>query len=190
MNSTENTEANAENQQFIMPKLTVDCPLPLPLEVIDESIDWQDIDFVAGDSQEVLLIDEAGFLFNSQNGVLTPINAQGENFNFYGVYVSPSENGKDVILEFSCNFVNGRAENLTLDAFHINEASLRINLQKEFEKNSNKWFNKYIFNTKWYYSTVVRSVIIIKNLVDILYVKIVERPGQYRSSGCGCSGKK
>lgn len=185
-----NTETQVEEFQFEMPKLTIDCPLPLPLEVIDQSIDWQDIDFVAGDSQEVLLIDEAGFLFNSQNGTLTPINAQGENVNFYGVYVSPSENGKDVILEFSCNFVNGRAENLTLDAFHINEASLRINLQKENEKNNNKWSNKYIFNTKWYYLTVIKLITANKNLAEFLYVKIVERRGQSLNSGCGCSGKK
>jgi hypothetical protein len=190
MSDTENAEIQVQEPQFVMPKLTIDYPLPLPLEVIDESIDWQDMDFTVADSQESFIIDEAGFLFNSQNGILTPINVQGENFNFYGVYVSPSENGKDVILEFSCKFTSGRLEDLTLDAFHINEASLRINLQKEFEKNNNKWFNKYIFNTKWYYYTVIRSVIIIKNLVDILYIKIVERRGQYLNSGCGCSGNK
>jgi hypothetical protein len=190
MNDTENTQIQAEEPKFVIPKLTVDYPLPLPLEVIDESIDWQNIDFVATDSQEILLIDEAGFLFNSQNGTLTFINTQEENFNFYGIYISPSEDGKDVILEFSCKFANGRLEDLTLDAFYINKASLRINLQKEIEKNNNKWSNKYIFNTKWYYSTVIRSVIIIKKLVDILYVKIVERRGQSLNSGCGCSGKK
>jgi hypothetical protein len=190
MSEIKNTEASLEEEQFVIPKLTIDYPLPLPLEVIDESIDWQNVDFFTEDGQESFVIDEAGFLFVSQNGTLIPANVEGENFNFYGAYISPSENGKDVILEFSCKFANNMLEDLRLDAFYINEASLRINRQKEFEKNSNKWFNKYIFNTKWYYYTVVRSVIIIKNLVDILYIKIVERPGQYQSSGCGCSGEK
>jgi hypothetical protein len=183
-------ETQTEEFQFVMPKLTIDYPLPLPLEVIDQSVDWQDIDFVIPESQETFIIDEAGFVFVLQNGTLTPLNINGDNFNFFGVYVSPSENGKDIILEFSCKFTNGRLDNINLDAFHINEASLRINLQKENEKNNNKWSNKYIFHTNWYYFAVAKPITAIKKFVDILYAKAVQNSGRPSRSGCGCSGKK
>lgn len=193
MDSSENIEIQRSEQIFEMQKLILDCPIPLPLEIIDELPDWNNIDFMVADSNSNLIVDEAGFLFESTNGILKPANVHTDNFQFFGIYTSPANDGKDIVVEFSSKFTNGKMENINILFFNISDASVRIsaaeNWISEIQKNDNKWFNKYIFNTRWYHFVVIESITVIKNLVDKLYIRIVERPNRPPRSGCGCSGR-
>lgn len=157
-----------------------DYPLPLPLEVVDimpdpysQEFQTKDLEnlmdtYILSEEGELLWIkkeykwkdDDDSFLkgyMEVTKQEIVPTNFHGI-LNFYcyeTVYdEKTSNNVKDVSIDYLAKFTNGKLENIEILSYEINDATVRLinlkNTLKEYEKRRNRWYNKYIFHTKYW----------------------------------------
>lgn len=157
-----------------------DYPLPLPLEVVDimpdpysQEFQTKDLEnlmdtYILNEEGELLWIkkeykwkdDDDSFLkgyMEVTKQEIVPANFHGI-LNFYcyeTVYdEKTSNNVKDVSIDYLAKFTNGKIENIEILSYEINDATARLidlkNTLKKYEKRRNRWYNKYIFHTKYW----------------------------------------
>jgi Zn-finger domain-containing protein len=79
-------------------------------------------------------------------------------------------------------FTNGRLENIEILSYEIIDATVRIidikNMMKEQEERRKRWYNKYIFYTKYWRFTKNRimldSIDFLRKILDKLYWLVVK----------------
>ncbi len=188
--------------------IKVDCPLPLPLEVIDTLPDIYDQKFQTKDFDNLLddyFLNEDGQLFYSKKeykwkdddsaflkGYMDVIKEEIVPFDFHGIvnfycYETVHEDltsnkAKDVIIDYMAKFTNGKLENIEIISYEIIDATVRIieikNMMKEHEERRKRWYNKYIFYTK-YWKFIKNKIILdpidfLKKILDKLYWLVVK----------------
>lgn len=157
-----------------------DYPLPLPLEVVDilpdiynQEFQTKDLEnlldtYIINEDGELLWIkkeyrwkdDEDAFLKGYMETVkeeIVPSNFHG-TLNFY-FYETIYENefdiiAKDVTVDYFAKFTNGKIENIEILSYEIIDATVRVkdlkNTLQKHEERRKRWYNKYIFYTKYW----------------------------------------
>lgn len=170
-------------------------PLPLPLEVIDilpdiynQEFQTKDLEnlldtYIINEDGELLWIkkeyrwkdDEDAFLKGYMETVkeeIVPSNFHG-TLNFY-FYETVYENefdiiAKDVTVDYLAKFTNGKIENIEVLSYEIIDATVRVkdlkNTLQKHEERRKRWYNKYIFYTK-YWRFIKNKIILVP--VDLL----------------------
>ncbi len=78
------------------------------------------------------------------------------NFYCYETVEEDIENNKakDITIDYLAKFTNGKLENIEVLSYEIYDATVRIidlkNTMKKHEERRNRWYNKYIFYTKYW----------------------------------------
>lgn len=155
-------------------------PLPLPLEVVDVLPDPYNLEFQTKDLENLLddyylnedgvlywrkrkyewKDDDSAFLKGYMDVVseeIVPSDFHGIiNFYCYETVEEDKENNKakDVSIDYIAKFTNGKLENIEILSYEIIDATVRIidlkNTMKKHEERRNRWYNKYIFYTKYW----------------------------------------
>lgn len=155
-------------------------PLPLPLEVIDIMPDPYDQEFQTKDLENLLdlyYLNEDGLLLwrkrkyewkDDDNaflkGYMDVIEEEVVPTDFHGVINfycyetvhedESSDKAKDISIDYLAKFTNGKLENIEVLSYEIRDATVRIinlkNTMKKHEECRNRWYNKYIFYTKYW----------------------------------------
>lgn len=154
------------------------CPLPLPLEIIDlipdiyeQEIQTKDLDCL----MDLYILNEDGKLLREAKkyewrdddsyflkGYLETVERKIVDTNYHGyinfyiyerIYTNESKDeGLDVSIDFIGKFNNGILEKIEILDFSIDDATENIkkikDLHKIYELKRNKWYNKYFFFTK------------------------------------------
>ncbi len=188
--------------------IKVDYPLPLPLEVINILPDIYDQEFQTKDFDNLLdnyLLNEDGQLIHSKKeykwkddddsflkGYMDVIKEEMVPFDFHGivnfycyetVHENPtSDKAKDIIIDYMAKFTNGKLENIEILSYEIIDATVRIidikNLMKEHEECRKRWYNKYIFHTKYWRfiknKIILDTIDFLKKILDKLYWLVVK----------------
>jgi hypothetical protein len=182
-------------------------PLPLPLEVVDILPDPYDQEFQTKDLENLLdlyYLNEDGVLYwrkrkyewkNDDSAILkgymdvvdeevVPTDFHGV-LNFYCYETvhedESSDKAKDVTIDYLAKFTNGKLENIEVLSYEIIDATVRIidlkYTMKKHEERRNRWYNKYIFYTKfWRFvknKVILASISFLKTVLDKLYWFIV-----------------
>jgi hypothetical protein len=113
-------------------------------------------------------------------GYMKETASRNEKVNYHGIIrmytyhsMDKNINGEEkeitITLEYEVKFTNGKLETINLIQEEIEDTTERKEEQDEFfnkiAKQRNKWYNKYIFNTKGYNSFV--KMFIIKPLYNL-----------------------
>ncbi len=178
-------------------------PLPLPLEVIDILPDIYNQEFQTKDLENLLDLyylneegvlswhkkryawkdDDSAFLKGYMDVVeeeIIPTDFHGVlNFYCYETIEEDIENNKakDVTIDYLAKFTNGKLENIEILSYEIIDATVRIidlkNTMKKYEERRKRWYNKYIFYTKYWkfikWKIVIAPINLIKKVCDNLY---------------------
>jgi hypothetical protein len=178
-------------------------PLPLPLEVIDVMPDPYDQEFQTKDLENLLDLyylnedgvlswhkkkytwkdDDSAFLKGYMDVVeeeIVPIDFHGVlNFYCYETVEEDIENNKakDVTIDYLAKFTNGKLENIEILSYEIIDATVRIidlkKTMKKHEERRKRWYNKYIFHTKYWrfikWKIVIAPINLIKKVCDKLH---------------------
>lgn len=178
-------------------------PLPLPLEVVDILPDVYDQEFQTKDLENLLDLyylnedgrlywrkrkyewkdDDSSFLKGYMDVVEEEVIPQDFHgiLNFYcyeTVYASESTTaGIDVTIDYLVKFTNGKLENIEVLSYEITDATDRLVRLKEtfdaFEEQKKRWYNKYIFHTKfWRFvknKIILAPVNLLRKSIDKLY---------------------
>lgn len=180
-----------------------DYPLPLPLEVVDIMPDPYSQEFQTKDLENLMdtyILSEEGELLwikkeykwkddddSFLKGYMEVIKQEIISTNFHGILnfycyetvydETTSNNVKDVSIDYIAKFTNGKLENIEILSYEINDATARLinlkNTLKKYEKRRNRWYNKYIFDTK-YWKFIKNKIILapiksISNFFDKIY---------------------
>jgi hypothetical protein len=178
-------------------------PLPLPLEVVDVLPDIYDQEFQTKDLENLLdlyYLNEDGSLFwhkkkyewkdddsSFLKGYMDIVDEEIIPQDFHGilnfycyktVYSSEDRNsGMDVGIDYLAKFTSGKLESIEVLSYEITDATNRIISLKEalagFEKQRKRWYNKYIFHTKfWKFvknKIILAPVSLLRKSIDKLY---------------------
>lgn len=182
-------------------------PLPLPLEVIDILPDPYNQEFQTKDLENLLDLyylnedgvlywrkrkyewkdDDSAFLKGYMDVIeeeIVPTDFHGIlNFYCYETVEEDIENNKakDVSIDYLAKFTNGKLENIEVLDYEVRDATVRIidlkNTMKKHEERRKRWYNRYIFYTK-YWKFIKNKIILapisyLKKLLDKLYWLIV-----------------
>lgn len=182
-------------------------PLPLPSEVSDYLPDIYEQEFQTKDLENLLgnyiltedgelleirkkykwVDDESSFIKGHMEVIkeeIVPTNFHGM-LNFYcyeTVYEDDSLNkSKDISIDYLAKFTNGILSNIELLTYEITDSTDRIlNLKNIMEENARlqkRWYNKYIFNTKYWkffkWHVIIATLNFIKKICDKLYLVAV-----------------
>ena len=155
-------------------------PLPLPLEVVDIFPDVYNEEFQTKDLENLLDLyylnedgtlcwrkrkyewkdDDSAFLKGYMEVIeeeIIPIDFHGI-LNFY-CYETIYEDGspdkaKDISIDYLAKFTNGKIENIEILTYEVRDATVRIielkNTMQKHEERRKRWYNKYIFYTKYW----------------------------------------
>lgn len=179
-----------------------DYPLPLPLEVVDimpdpysQEFQTKDLEnlmdtYILSEEGELLWIkkeykwkdDDDSFLkgyMEVTKQEIVPTNFHGI-LNFYcyeTVYdETTSNNVKDVSIDYLAKFTNGKLENIEMLSYEINDATERLinlkNTLKKYEERRQRWYNKYIFHTKYWKFIKNKIILAPINLLRKFFDKI------------------
>jgi len=155
-------------------------PLPLPLEVVDILPDPYDQEFQTKDLENLLDLyylnedgvlywrkrkyewkdDDSAFLKGCMNVVeeeVVPTDFHGV-LNFYCYETvheyESSDKAKDVTIDYLAKFTNGKLENIEVLSYEVRDATVRIielkNTMQKYEERRKRWYNKYVFHTKYW----------------------------------------
>jgi hypothetical protein len=155
-------------------------PLPLPLEVVDIMPDLYDQEFQTKDLENLLDLyylnedgtlnwrkrkyewkdDDSAFLKGYMEVIeeeIVPIDFHGI-LNFYCYETvhedESSDKAKDISIDYIAKFTNGKIENIEILTYEVRDATVRIielkNTMQKHEKLRKRWYNKYIFYTKYW----------------------------------------
>jgi hypothetical protein len=106
--------------------------------------------------------------------------------NFYcyeTVHEDPaSDKAKDVLIDYCAKFTNGKLENIEVLSYKIIDATVRIldikNMMKKQEERRKRWYNKYIFYTKYWRflknRIILDSIDFLRKILDKLYWLVVK----------------
>jgi hypothetical protein len=183
-------------------------PLPLPLDVIDIMPDPYGQEFQTKDLENLLDLyylnedgtlswrkqkyewkdDDDAFLKGYMEVIdeeIVPIDFHGI-LNFYCYETvhddESSDKAKDISIDYLAKFTNGKIENIEILTYEVRDATVRIielkNTMQKHEERRKRWYNKYIFYTK-YWKFIKNKIILtpisfLKNLLDKLYWIIVK----------------
>jgi len=182
-------------------------PLPLPLEVVDILPDIYDQEFQTKDLENLLDLyylnedgrlywrkrkyewkdDDSAFLKGYMDVVDEEVIAQDFHgvLNFYcyeTVYASENRTaGIDVTIDYLAKFTNGKVENIEVLSYEITDATDRLIRLKQtfdgFEEQRKRWYNKYIFYTKfWRFvknKIILAPIDLLRKFFDKLYWLLV-----------------
>ena len=156
------------------------CPLPLPLEVVDIFPDIYDQEFQTKDLENLLdlyYLNEDGVLYwrkrkyewkDDNNaflkGYMDVVDEEVVPTDFHGVLNfycyetvhedESSDKAKDVTIDYLAKFTNGKLENIEVLSYEVRDATVRIidlkNTMKKHEERRKRWYNKYVFHTKYW----------------------------------------
>jgi len=188
--------------------IKVDYPLPLPLEVIDILPDVYDQEFQTKDFENLLegyILNEDGELLRIQKeyewkdddsaflkGYMDVVNEEIVSSSYHGivnfycyetVHEDPaSDKAKDVLIDYCAKFTNGKLENIEVLSYKIIDATVRIldikNMMKKQEERRKRWYNKYIFYTKYWRflknRIILDSIDFLRKILDKLYWLVVK----------------
>lgn len=178
-------------------------PLPLPLEVVDILPDIYDQEFQTKDLENLLdlyYLNEDGHLFwrkrkyewkdddsSFLKGYMDVVSEETVRQDFHGilnfycyetVYSSEDRNsGIDVSIDYLAKFTNGKIENIEVLSYEVKDATMRIidlkNTMEKHEERRKRWYNKYIFYTKfWKFvknKIILAPVNLLRKSADKLY---------------------
>lgn len=178
-------------------------PLPLPLEVLDYLPDIYEQEFQTKDLENLLdnyILTEDGELLeikkkykwkDDENSFLkgymevikeeiVPTNFHGMvNFYCYETVYEDSSltKSKDISIDYLAKFTNGKLSNIELLTYEIVDSTNRIlnlkNMMEEHARTQKRWYNKYIFNTKYWkffkWHVIIAPINFIKKICDKLY---------------------
>jgi hypothetical protein len=101
------------------------------------------------------------------------------NFYFYETVHEDesSDKAKDVTIDYLAKFTNGKLENIEVLSYEIRDATVRIidlkNTMKKHEERRNRWYNKYIFYTKYWRfiknKIILAPVDLLRKFLDKVY---------------------
>lgn len=183
-------------------------PLPLPLEVVDIMPDPYDKEFQTKDLENLLeqyILNEDGELLRIQKeyewkdddsaflkGYMEAVSQEIVPTNFHGFINfycyetihedESSDKAKDISIDYLAKFTNGKIENIEILDYEIIDATVRIidlkNTMKKHEERRKRWYNKYIFYTK-YWRFIKNKIILApinfsKKCLDKLYWLIIK----------------
>ncbi len=178
-------------------------PLPLPLGVIDVFSDPYDQEFQTKDLENLLdlyYLEEDGTLYwrkrryewvDDDNaflkGYMDVVEEEIVPTNFHGVLNfycyetihedDSSDKAKDVSIDYLAKFTNGKLENIEILSYEITDATVRIitlqDTMQKHEESRKRWYNKYIFYTKFWkfvkWKIIIKPIELIKKASDKLY---------------------
>lgn len=177
--------------------------LPLPLEVIDILPDVYNQEFQTKDLENLLdlyYLNEDGILYwrkrkyewkDDDDAFLkgymdvveeevVPTDFHGIlNFYFYKTVEEDLENNKakDVTIDYLAKFTNGKLENIEVLSYEIIDATVRIidlkNTMQKHEERRKRWYNKYIFHTKYWRfiknKIILAPINLLRKFLDKIY---------------------
>ena len=178
-------------------------PLPLPLEVINIMPDPYDRAFQTKDLENLLdlyYLNEDGILYwrkrkyewkDDDNAFLkgymdvieeeiVPVDFHGI-LNFYCYETihedESSDKAKDITIDYLAKFTNGKLENIEVLSYEVKDATVRIinlkNTMQKHEERRKRWYNKYIFHTKFWkvvkWKIIIKPIELIKKISDKIY---------------------
>jgi len=178
-------------------------PLPLPLEVVDILPDPYDQEFQTKDLENLLDLyylnedgvlywrkrkyewkdDDSAFLKGCMNVVeeeVVPTDFHGV-LNFYCYETvheyESSDKAKDVTIDYLAKFTNGKLENIEVLSYEVRDATVRIidlkNTMQKYEERRKRWYNKYIFYTKYWRfiknKIILAPVDLLRKFLDKVY---------------------
>ena len=183
-------------------------PLPLPLEIVDIFPDPYDKEFQTKDLENLLeqyILNEDGELLRIQKeyewkdddsaflkGYMDVVSQEIVPSNFHGVLNfycyetihedESSDKAKDVTIDYLAKFTNGKIENIEILSYEITDATVRIielkNTMRKNEEYRKLWYNKYIFNTKYWRfiknKIILRIINFFKKLLDKLHWLVIK----------------
>lgn len=178
-------------------------PLPLPLEVVDILPDIYNQEFQTKDLENLLdlyYLNEDGNLFwrkrkyewkdddsSFLKGYMDVVSEETVRQDFHGilnfycyetVYSSEDRNsGIDVSIDYLAKFTNGKIENIEVLSYEVRDATDRIinlkNTLRKHDERRSRWYNKYIFYTKfWKFvknKIILAPVNLLRKSIDKLY---------------------
>lgn len=178
-------------------------PLPLPLEVVDIFPDIYDQEFQTKDLENLLdlyYLNEDGVLYwrkrkyewkDDDNaffkGYMDVVDEEVVPINFHGVLNfycyetvhedESSDKAKDVTIDYLAKFTNGKLENIKVLSYEVRDATVRIidlkNTMKKHEERRKRWYNKYIFYTKYWKfiknKIILAPIDLLRKLLDKIY---------------------
>ena len=182
-------------------------PLPLPLEVVDILPDLYDLEFQTKDLENLLddyYLNEDGLLLWHKRkyewkdddsaflkGYMDVVEEEIIPTDFHGVINfycyetvhedESSDKAKDITIDYLAKFTNGKLENIEILDYEVRDATVRIinlkNTMKEHEERRKRWYNKYIFNTKYWRfiknKIILNPIDLLRKFLDKLYWLIV-----------------
>jgi len=155
-------------------------PLPLPLDVVDIMPDPYDQEFQTKDLENLLdlyYLNEDGVLYWRKRkyewkdddsaylkGYMDVVEEEVIPIDFHGVLNfycyetvhedKASDKAKDVTIDYLAKFTNGKLENIEVLSYEVRDATVRIielkNTMQKYEERRKRWYNKYIFHTKYW----------------------------------------
>jgi hypothetical protein len=183
-------------------------PLPLPLEVVDIFLDIYDQEFQTKDLENLLdlyYLNEDGTLYWRKQqyewvdddsaflkGYMDVVNEEIVPTNFHGVLNfycyetihedETSDKAKDVSIDYLAKFTNGKIDSIEILSYEISDATVRIielkNTMQKHEERRKRWYNKYIFYTKYWRFTknriILDSIDFLRKILDKLYWLVVK----------------
>jgi hypothetical protein len=178
-------------------------PLPLPLEVVDILPDPYDQEFQTKDLENLLdlyYLNEDGVLYwrkrkyewkDDDNaylkGYMDVVEEEVVPTDFHGVLNfycyetvhedESSDKAKDVTIDYLAKFTNGKLENIEVLSYEVRDATVRIidlkNTMKKHEERRKRWYNKYIFHTKYWRfiknKIILAPVDLLRKFLDKVY---------------------
>lgn len=178
-------------------------PLPLPLEVVDIFPDIYDQEFQTKDLENLLdlyYLNEDGVLYWRKRkyewkdddsaylkGYMDVVEEEVVPTDFHGVLNfycyetvnedESSDKAKDVTIDYLAKFTNGKLENIEVLSYEIRDATVRIielkNTMKKHEERRKRWYNKYIFYTKYWKfiknKIILAPIDLLRKLLDKIY---------------------
>jgi hypothetical protein len=178
-------------------------PLPLPLGVVDILPDPYDQEFQTKDLENLLdlyYLNEDGILYWRKRkyewkddddaflkGYMDVVEEEVVPTDFHGVlnfycYETVEEDiennkAKDVTIDYLAKFTNGKVENIEILSYEIIDATVRIielkNTMQKHEERRQRWYNKYLFYTKFWkfikWKIIIKPIELLKKVSDKIY---------------------
>jgi hypothetical protein len=178
-------------------------PLPLPLEIVDHLPNIYDLEFQTKDFDNLLdeyILNEDGTLSlikkqyqwkDDDNaflkGYMDIVSEEIVSSSFHGVvnfycYETVEEDleknkAKDITIDYLAKFTDGKIDFIEVLSYEIIDTTVRTielkNLIKKREEEAKRWYNKYIFNTKFWrffkWTIIIAPINLIKKVCDKLY---------------------
>ena len=116
---------------------------------------------------------------------IVPSNFHGIlNFYCYETVEEDVENNKakDISIDYLAKFTNGKIENIEILSYEIIDATVRIvelkNSMKKHSEFRKRWYNKYIFYTKYWRfiknKVILAPISFLTKLLDKLYWLVIK----------------